>query len=139
MFHNLAVRHNAVIRIEKAAALKLFLIQLLFVFAVIAVWCMIGMSSKGLSVLLGGVSGCLPHLVFTRLILSFSDTECGKLLALAFCLGEFAKLLLSGAALAFLIVMSPGNMLAIISGFMAAQVGLWVAPLASNRKRARQR
>lgn len=85
--------------------------------------------SSAYSVLCGGVASVLPSFLFALALFSTtSPRKAGRIVATLF-VGEFAKLIFSGALLVSMILLLPVNLLPLLLGFFIAHLGFWIAPL----------
>lgn len=93
-----------------------------------------GAWSKAYSVLCGGVASVLPSFLFALALFSTtSPRKAGRIVATLF-IGEFAKLIFSGALLVSMLLLLPVNLLPLLLGFFVAHLGFWIAPLTIHKE-----
>lgn len=77
---------------------------------------------------LGGGASLVPTLLFTWCVFRLSKPGAAKQMAFTFYIGEFVKLLTTALLVAGSIIWLPQEMLAVLLGFIGAQLGFWLAP-----------
>ncbi|OGO92717.1 MAG: hypothetical protein A3F10_03480 [Coxiella sp. RIFCSPHIGHO2_12_FULL_42_15] len=114
-------------------------LQAIGVCIVALIWLLTRGMMASSAALLGGAASIAPTTLLTWYLFATTDARAPKRMALAFALGEFLKLLISGAAIGLLMIQLPHEMIPILTGFAGALLGSWAAPLLTNVDRQNER
>ena len=120
---------QSVTRSARSTAYRLVSVQALVVILV-AIGFVVGSGVVGAySALLGGAACVLPSLYFAHKLFKTTSARDVKKIAIAFFVGEFVKLLLSGILVVIILILIPVKTVPFIITFVGAQFGFWLAPL----------
>lgn len=113
----------------RAKSLKIAGIQLACVLLTALLWFLFAKWTDGALVMIGGAAQILPALLLAFYLYATLHNVAGKRLALLFCVGEFAKLIVTAAVLGLVMATYPHALFPLLSGFGAAVIGTWLVPL----------
>lgn len=136
---DIAMQVQSPLRGERNKAFKRIGLQAISVLIVGLIWLITKGRTPGFCALLGGAASLIPGCLLTGYLFATVSPRAGKRMAITFALGEFAKLIISGFAIGFLIIRLPAAMVPILTGFAGALVGLWLAPLFIDVDRQNER
>ena len=109
---------------------RLILMQMIVVLAATTLVVFLYSPNQAFGLFVGGLCCVIPGLLFTwRLFSVAAHNKSPKQLGLAFFTGEFAKLVLSAAMVAYVALKLPYGIMMPFIGFVLAQISLWFAPL----------
>ena len=117
--------------LARHTAYRLVGLQALVVVFIAAGW-LFGGLREALSALLGGAACVLPSLYFARRLFATTSARDAKKIVKAFYLGEIVKLALSAVLVVLIVMFIPVVILPLITGFIGAQLGFWLAPLVTK-------
>ncbi len=118
-------------RSARKIAYRLVGLQALVVIVIALFWLISG-GMEALSALLGGAAGVVPSFYFARRLFATTSARAPKRIIKAFYLGELFKLVLSAGLVLLIILIIPVAIVPLITGFMGAQFGFWLAPLVTR-------
>ena len=119
---------NSATRSARHIAYRLVGLQALVVLIIAAGW-LLGGLLEALSALLGGAACVIPSLYFARRFFATTSAREARKIITAFYLGELVKLALSGVMVVLIIMLIPVAIVPVITGFVGAQFGFWLAPM----------
>lgn len=108
---------------------SLFRAQLIVVFVVSGITCLIAGSHSASSMLIGGLVSATPNLYFASVLFRYHGAQASKKIVSSFYKGEAMKLLLTFGL--FAVVFKYLNVVPLVffAGFIVAQMMFWFAPL----------
>lgn len=117
-------------------AVKLLVLQVLSALLISVFWVLCANIADIPRLLLSAAVCAVPNFLFNVSLMRLQQAQ-PKFLAVCFFLGELIKLLLVAVLLAWMILSAPSHYLAVVCGFVAAQLGAWAAPFLPllNRQR----
>jgi ATP synthase protein I len=116
-------------------AARLFRVQLLVVLMVALIAFMVIGVIAAWSVVLGGLVSALPNAYFARKVFKYHGAQAAHKIVNSFYMGEAVKILLTFALFALIFKTLPIVPLALIFGFIVAQLMFWFAPFIFYNKR----
>lgn len=119
---------KAALQITRTTVQRWFTLQSIVVIIVSLATLLVGLEPAG-SVLIGGILCILPTVLFARWW--FAEYQAGNIgrLVKIFYIGEILKLVLTGLLFVLAMVFFPVQLLWCLTGYMAAQISFWLAPL----------
>jgi ATP synthase protein I len=118
----------------QAEAFKLVFWQFAVILGLALILFLFKGARDGLSVLLGGVSYCLPNYIFVRRVFTRTTAREAKQFLIAFLLGETTKLFLSAVLVVLIVKSLPVNFAYVLTGYIVAIFAFFVSSFISMSK-----
>ncbi len=112
----------------RATIYQWFVVQMVVVILVGALFAIFSSKNSFFTVLLGGLVCALPQQLFARWFLGSYRASQAKSIIRNFYLGEIGKLVFTGLLFILVIVNLPVSIPVFLVGFMGAQIAFWLAP-----------
>jgi ATP synthase protein I len=114
-------------QIVQHEAYRIVFVQLIGVILLSIIALIINGTTSGFSVLMGGLSYCLPNLVFVWRVFRYTGAAQMMQFLAAFCIGEMIKLIFSAVLFLLIVNYLPVSLLSELIGFIGAIVAFWIA------------
>lgn len=116
------------LRKTRTAVYQWFVVQMVVVLLVGALFAIFSSKNLFFTVLLGGLVCALPQQLHARWFLGSYRASQAKSIIRNFYLGEIVKLFLTGLLFILVIVNLPVSVPVFLIGFVSAQIAFWLAP-----------